>query len=195
MTEFVASKKAQEFYKVSEQTLRDWANDQKINYIITEGGHRRYRIVKPVEHRKKIIYARVSSKKQEHDLERQVKYLEKRYPDYEVIKDIGSGINYKRQGFRRILEQLFKGNIEEVVVSTGDRFSRFGRELFEWMFDQFGGKLTIVNNRTFKTSQEELAEDLMEIITVFSARYYGRRKYKVPENPILSKPRTKKLSK
>ena len=177
MTDFVPSRKAQEFYKVKEQTLRDWANAGKINYFKTAQGHRRYCIIKPQEHKKKIVYARVSSKKQENDLERQVKYLQKRYPDHEVIKDIGSGINYKRQGFRRILEQLFQNNIEEVVVTTGDRFSRFGKDLFEWIFEQHGAKLTIVNSRKFKSSQEELAEDLMEIITVFSARYYGRRKY------------------
>ena len=108
MEEFVSSAKAQQYYKVAEQTLRDWANNNKINYITTTGGHRRYYIPSErKEHRKKIIYARVSSKKQENDLERQVKYLKKRYPDYEVIKDIGSGINYKRPGFRRILEQVF----------------------------------------------------------------------------------------
>lgn len=105
MADFVPSREAQEFYKVKEQTLRDWANSGNINHIVTTGGHRRYCISRsPSEHRKKIIYARVSSKKQENDLERQVKYLQKRYPDYEVIKDIGSGINYKRKGFRGILE-------------------------------------------------------------------------------------------
>ncbi len=182
MTDYVSSKTAQKFYKVSEQTLRDWANADKISYITTHGGHRRYRVVKPSDNKKKIVYARVSSKKQEGDLERQVEYLQKQCPGHEVIKDIGSGINYKRPGFRGILEQLFKGNIEEVVVSTGDRFSRFGREFFEWIFEQFGAKLTILNSRKFKSSSEELSEDLMEVITVFTARYYGRRKYKNSEN-------------
>jgi len=178
MTDFVSTKVAKEHYKVSDQTLRDWANNNKINYIITEGGHRRYCIIPKQENRKRIIYARVSSKKQEGELKNQVSYLQRKYPDYEIIKDIGSGINYKRPGFKRILEQLFKNNIEEVVVSTGDRFSRFGRDMFEWIFEQFGAKLTILNRGKFKSSQEELSDDLMEIITVFTARYYGRRKYK-----------------
>ena len=186
MEDYLPSGKAQAFYKVSEQTLRDWANAGTINYITTGGGHRRYRIVQHNDNRRKIVYARVSSKKQEHDLANQVKYLKKKYPSYEVIKDIGSGINYKRKGFKTILEQLFKGNIEEVVVSTGDRFSRFGRELFEWIFEQFGAKLTTLNRGKFKSSQEELSDDLMEIITVFSARYYGRRRYKNTKNQILS---------
>lgn len=186
MEDYVPSRKAQAFYKVSEQTLRDWANDNKINYITTTGGHRRYRITKLNDNRRKIIYARVSSKKQENELKNQVAYLKKRYPSYEVIQDIGSGINYKRKGFKTILEQLFKGNIKEVVVSTGDRFSRFGKELFEWIFEQFGAKLTILNRSKFKSSQEELSADLMEIITVFSARYYGRRSYKNKKNQDIS---------
>ena len=185
MSEFVTSREAQEIYKVKEQTLRDWANANKINYITTTGGHRRYCVVKPQEHKKNIIYARVSSKKQENDLSRQISYLQKRYPDYELVKDIGSGINHKRPGFRRILEQVFKKSIGEVVVTSGDRFSRFGKELFEWIFEQFGAKLTIVDRNRYKTSQEELAEDLMEIITVFSARYYGRRKYTNKKTEVL----------
>jgi predicted site-specific integrase-resolvase len=192
MEDYVSSSKAQKFYKVSEQTLRDWANKGSINYITTGGGHRRYRIIEHNDNRKKIIYARVSSKKQEKDLENQVRYLKKRYKHYELVKDIGSGINYKRKGFKSILEQLFKGNIEEVVVSTGDRFSRFGRELFEWIFEQHGAKLTILDRGKFKSSQEELSDDLMEIITVFSARYYGRRTYKNKKDKVLPNKRTKK---
>ena len=186
MSEFVSSRKAQSFYKVSEQTLRDWANSGKVNYITTAGGHRRYCVaVEPAEHKLSIVYARVSSKKQENDLKRQVKYLKKNHPDHEVVQDIGSGINHKRPGFRRILEQLFKRNIEEVVVSSADRFSRFGVDLFEWIFEQFGAKLTILSRGKYKSRQEELAEDLMEVITVFASRYHGRRKYKNTEDQVL----------
>lgn len=177
---YVSSSAAQKHYKVASQTLRDWANQGKISYIVTDGGHRRYKIEKIDENiveKKKIVYARVSSKKQEKDLKRQVNALKRLYPDYEVIEDIGSGINHKRLGFKKILEQLFKGNIEEVVVTSGDRFSRFGKDLFEWVFHEFGAKLTTVSARSVKSNQEELADDLMEIITVFGARYYGQRKY------------------
>lgn len=186
MEDYVSSKKAQSFFKVSEQTLRDWANSGKLDFITTLRGHRRYKILILPDTRKKIIYARVSSKKQEDDLERQAIFLQTKYPDYELIKDIGSGINNKRPGFRRILEQLFKGHIEEVVVTTGDRFSRFGSDMFEWIFEQFGAKLTAVNSKRFKSTQEELSEDLMAIITVFTARYYGRRSYKNQKDQILS---------
>lgn len=176
---YVKSAKAQEYFKVCEETLRDWANKGKIEFRQTPGGHRRYKIPdEPDIIKSKYVYARVSSAKQESDLQRQVKYLQKKYPGYEIIKDVGSGLNFKRQGFRKILEQLFERTIEEVIISSSDRFSRFGtRDFFIWLFEQFGGKLTILNNKLYENPNEELSEDLLEIITVFSARYYGRRKY------------------
>lgn len=184
--EYVNSKEAQKFHRVCGQTLVQWAIDGKIKFKTTKGGHRRYGIIKTEDDAKSVIYARVSSKKQESNLENQIEYLKKRYPDLEVISDIGSGINFKRPGFRRVLESVFRGDIKEVVVTSGDRFSRFGREFFEWLFEQFDAKLTILNSRTFKSDNEELSADLMEVITVFTARYYGRRKYHNSEDAILS---------
>lgn len=179
---YVSSVEASKFFGVHSETLRDWANKEKIEYFKTAGGHRRYKIPDNEtedKERNRYIYARVSSRKQEEDLQRQIKYLKKKYPNYEVIQDIGSGLNFKRQGFRKILEQLFEGNIGEVVVSSCDRFSRFGtREFFAWLFEYFGGKLSILENRNYANPNEELSEDILEIITVFAARYHGRRKYK-----------------
>lgn len=177
---YESAKKAKEFYKVDEDTLRRWAKAGKINFFTTDGGHRRYLCkheAKENEERKKIIYARVSSSKQENDLENQVNFLRERYPNHEIVKDIGSGINYQRKGFKTILESLFRGNIEEVVVASGDRFSRLGFEFFEWMFAKHNSKLISVTKEFERSSDEELAENLMEIITVFSAKYYGKRKY------------------
>ena len=184
--EYVSSKEAQKHHKVCGQTLTEWATKGQIKFIRTEGGHRRYGVIRTKDDAKSVIYARVSSKKQESNLENQIKYLKKRYPNFEVISDIGSGINFKRKGFRRILESIFKGDIKEVVVTSGDRFSRFGREFFEWLFEQFNAKLTILNSRIFKSDNEELSADLMEVITVFTARYHGRRKYRDSENEVLS---------
>jgi predicted site-specific integrase-resolvase len=181
---YVNAEKASRHFNVCQETLRLWANEGKIEHVKTTGGHRRYKI--PIDESKtagRYLYARVSSKKQEDDLERQIKYLKRKYPNYEVVRDIGSGLNFKRQGFRRILEQLFEGNIEEVVISSSDRFSRFGtREFFGWLFEHFGGRLTILENKNYANPNEELSEDLLEIITVFSARYHGRRKYNNKED-------------
>ena len=180
----VKAPEAAKHYNVSVSTLRRWARNGKIKYEETEGGHYRYfikkeeQIIDTSEEKlsEYIIYGRVSSKKQEPDLVRQIKYLRKKYPKYSLITDIGSGINFKRKGFQTILERVFNGTIKEVVVAYPDRFSRFGFECFEWIFNKFGAKL--VHMQAPSTSEEsEFLSEIMEIITVFTARYNGKRKY------------------
>lgn len=175
---YVTSSKACEFFGVTSQTLRRWGKQKKIQVKITEGGHRRYLITKKSPTRKKIIYARVSSSKQSADLKRQVKYLQSKYPDYELITDIGSGINFKRKGLKTILDYLFKEDLQELVVATSDRLTRFGIELFEDLFFRFNAQFTVIDNESNKTQQQELAEDLLSVVTVFTARYHGSPKYK-----------------
>jgi len=189
---YAKPKEACKYYGVSDNALRDWANKGKIKHITTKGGHRRYALENPElttsnepkssgnkqEHKQlKIIYARVSSRKQTGDLERQKDHLREKYPTHKIITDVGSGINFKRKGFRTILEGIFKGNIKEVVVAHKDRFTRFGFELFEWIFQQHGAEL-ICDKESTGDPQHELSEDLMAIITVFTARYHGKRRYK-----------------
>lgn len=182
---YVTPKEASKHYGVSENALRMWANEGRIKYNKTKGGHRRYVLQEPNEiyqgtkepNGKSIIYSRVSSRKQQSDLERQTEYLYQKYPNHTIIPDIGSGINFERKGFKRILEEVFKGNIREVVVAHKDRFSRFGYKLFEWIFQQHGATL-VCDKETANNQTEELSDDLMAIITVFTARYHGRRKYK-----------------
>lgn len=169
---------AKKFYGVSKDTLRRWAKKGKINVIRTKGNHRRYFMPDKQEpNSQKIIYARVSSSKQKEHLENQVKILQEKFPEHTVIKDIGSGINYDRKGFKTILEQVFDKNVEEVVVASKDRFVRFGFELFEFIFNKFGTRIKIINSKKCKTSEQELAEDLLSVVTVFTARYHGKRKY------------------
>ena len=185
---YVKPKEASKYYNVSDNALRTWATSGKIKYITTEGGHRRYLINNTLEptkqpEYKKIIYARVSSKKQGDDLTRQSDYLKTKYPGHILITDIGSGINFERPGFKRILEGVFNGGIQEVVVAHKDRFSRFGYSLFEWIFKQHNSKL-ICDTESDSDESKELSEDLMAIITVFTSRYYGKRKYK-NKKPVL----------
>ncbi len=165
---------------VTKETLRRWETEGKIETIKTKGGHRRY-IYKPEIHQehRKIIYARVSSRKQSTDLQRQVDFLKERFPDYEVITDVGSGLNFKRQGLQNILELLFKRTLAELVVAHKDRLCRFGFDLFDFMFKQHGAILTVVDRESVKEPVTEFAEDVMSIITVFTARYYGKRFYNV----------------
>lgn len=179
---YVKPKEASVYYNVSDNALRTWANKGQIKYITTKGGHRRYFLEKENREtprnteRRKIIYARVSSRKQKADLGRQAEYLQSKYPDFTLVTDIGSGINFERTGFKRILEGVFKGTIEQVVVAHKDRFARFGFSLFEWIFKQHDSEL-VCDTKSETSEQQELADDLMAIITVFSSRYYGRRKY------------------
>jgi putative resolvase len=181
---YVFPKEAAKHFQVTTDTLRRWSDSGKLPCITTTGGHRRYALsfntpgspTKPVETTLKIVYSRVSSKKQANDLERQSKLLKHKYPNHKVISDIGSGINFSRPGFKRILEGVFKGTIDEVVVAHKDRFTRFGFELFEWIFQRHNAKLLCDQEREGGT-ETELAEDLLAIVTVFSARYYGKRKY------------------
>lgn len=169
---------------VSDESLRRWANEEKIHYIRTPGGHRLYdidSITGEKSHgfkKEAIIYARVSSSKQKTagDLERQCQSLLSKYPKYTLIKDVGSGINFKRPGFRKILSMVLEGNIKEVVVEHRDRLCRFGFDLIEWLFERHGVKLT-VEDEVETTPIDDLAQDLLSVVTVFSARYNGMRRY------------------
>ncbi len=189
MDEYVSARKACKTLGVSAQSLRDWAKAGTIEFIRTAGGHRRYKIDekvktgKKVKNGKKIIYARVSSRKQVRDLVNQKQFLRRKYPDYEVKADIGSGINTERKNFRAILELLFERNLSEVVVASADRFARIGStNLFKWIFEYFGAKFTIVNKAESGSPAEEIYREFMELITVFTARYHGSRRYKTKKN-------------
>jgi predicted site-specific integrase-resolvase len=173
---FVTPKQASKHYNVSTETLRLWSENGKK----TEKGHRRYEINIQDNKQKRIsiIYARVSSKKQEEDLNRQILFLQQKYPTFELITDIGSGINFKRKGLKTLLDKLFNGVIKEIVVAHKDRLTRFGFELFEFMCKKFNTKLTVVEEEN-KSPIEDLSEDLFSIITVFTARYNGICKYEL----------------
>lgn len=175
---YVSSKEACEFYSVSIQTLRRWDKSGKIDTIKTDGGHRRYKINNfPTDIKKGYIYARVSSSKQKEDLERQVKYIKNRYPDYKVITDIASGLNFNRRGLQTILDELFKGNIQELVVYSNDRLTRFGIETYQYMFQKLNSKLTVLHNLSPSNRKSEISDDIISIITYFTAKYHGSRKY------------------
>ena len=189
---------------VTTQTLKEWENEGKIEAIKTPGGHRRYihKIIKAQtlesdqSTNKKYIYARVSSHKQKEDLQRQVAMLQEKYPDFEIVQDIASGINFRRRGLITILDQVFAGNVSTVVVAHRDRLTRFGYDLFQYVFEKFNVSLEVVSDDDIKEPTTELAKDLLSIVTVFTARYHGSRKYKVlQENKVLPKQRTKAPSK
>ena len=189
MTQYVKAATAAEYYHTSISNMRRWASKGTI--LAERGPKGQYRYIIPkentsdsstpiVEHNNIspfIIYARVSSRKQAGDLQRQISLLQKQFPTYTVVNDIGSGINFERKGFKSILEHLFNGTVKKVVVAHNDRFSRFGFEFFQWLFTQFHAELVSMDKNSTHSPADDLTDDIMEIFTVFTARYYGRRKY------------------
>lgn len=171
---------------VSIQTLRRWIDKGEIPFKLSPGGHRfvdvdeyfatRKDISKQqVEPKASIFYCRVSSIKQSDDFERQINFAKDKFPNHEVIKDIGSGLNWKRKGFVSLLERVMRGEIEEIIVSHRDRLCRFGFELIEFIITANKARLVVYNEKEFKSSEQELAEDIMAILHVFPYRKMGRR--------------------
>ncbi|EHL72874.1 hypothetical protein HMPREF1015_00553 [Bacillus smithii 7_3_47FAA] len=123
-------------------------------------------------------YCRVSSNKQKDDLQRQVenmkKYLESLNVEYEIIQDIGSGINYKKKGLRQLIKMINNKEVDKIVVFHKDRLLRFGFELVEYMANLNGCEIEVLDS-TEKTDEQELVEDLIQIVTVFSCRLQGKR--------------------
>jgi len=172
---------------VSAQTLRNWDNNGKLHpHHTTASGYRYYSDeqlnqiinVKPKNNRITIGYCRVSSHKQKDDLERQIDnvktYLIAKGQPFEIISDIGSGINYKKKGLQELIKRISGNQVERVVVLYKDRLLRFGFELVEYMASLYNCEIEIIDN-TEKTEQQELVEDLVQIITVFSCKLQGKR--------------------
>ena len=171
---------------VSAQTLRNWDNKGKLKpHHTSTNGYRYYSHeqlsqimnLNPIVDRKIIGYCRVSSPKQKDDLKRQVEnmelYLLSKGKPFEIITDIGSGINYKKKGLKELLKLITQNKVEKVVVLYKDRLLRFGFELVEYIASLYNCKIEIVDTSK-KSEQQELVEDLVQIITVLSFQLQGK---------------------
>lgn len=190
MSRYVPSRKAAQELGLHPNTLRKYADEGRIQ-TIRVSGQRRYDVdgfLGNQSEPKVVGYCRVSSWKQKDDLERQRQYLEEKYPGIEIVSDVGSGINFKRKGLLSLLERSLSGAKLKVVVAHKDRFTRFGFELIEWIIKRNGGEIVVLHGSTFSPT-EELTQDLLTIIHVFSCRLHGLRKYgqKIKEDSGLSK--------
>jgi putative resolvase len=191
MNKFLSIRDAAKCLGVSPQTLRRWERQKKIapGYR-TQGGQRRYDItqLQPFNCRDKtsdrltVAYARVSSHDQKEDLQRQVHMLEiycsAKGWTFSVTKDLGSGMNYNKRGLKQLLEQIMNGQISRLVLTHKDRLLRFGAELVFSLCAVKNVEVVIINQGDEPSFEEELAKDVLEIITVFSARLYGSRSHK-----------------
>lgn len=133
--------------------------------------------------RKIIAYIRVSNNNQRDDLQNQITFI-RNYVNAkgeilnDVIQDVGSGLNYNRKHWNNLLlNQIPKGEIEKIYITYKDRFVRFGFDWFERFCNHYNCEIVVINNPDTSPHQE-LIEDLISIIHVFSCRIYGLRKYK-----------------
>ena len=188
--QFTNGKRASQILGISQSSLRNFAAQGPIRSIRTPGGQRRYDVGGYIDGqcpsgnetiKKRIVYCRVSTRGQQQHLEHQIAYMREHFPDHEVVRDIGSGLNWKRPGLKRILELAMRGAVEEVVVAHRDRIARFGFQLVDWILQRCGARLVVLNT-TAGSEQEELVNDLISLIHVFSAKSYGSRSYKRRRN-------------
>ena len=135
------SKEAGKKSGVHPATMRRWADKGRISYVRTPGGHRRY----DIDGFLGICYCRVGCAKQRDDLNRKVEYMQSRYPDAEVVTDVGSGLNFKRRGLLSLLDRLHRGEKLTLVVAYRERLARFGAELIKRLIEQNGGQLVVLN--------------------------------------------------
>lgn len=192
--EFITTKETAKLLQVTPKTLRIWDKEGKIRTIRTPSNIRRYNLedVQNIinynnssETKEKICYARVSSRKQIDDLKRQEDFFRLKYPTYSVVTDVGSGINWKRKGLKTILDKTMHGDISEVVVAHRDRLCRFAFELLEWIFQRNGVKLVVLDEKKGHSTDQELADDILSIIHVYSCRKMGKRRYTDKESKTI----------
>ena len=122
----------------------------------------------------------------------QVRYVQSKYPEAEIIKDFGSGINFKRKGLRTLLERVLRGDKLRIVVAHRDRLARFGGEVIQFLVEQNGGEVVVLEKTLYGSPEEELTADLLAILHVFSCRMPGLRRYRdqIKEDRNLSHSRT-----
>lgn len=188
MNRFIKIGEAAKLLGVSIQTLRRW---EKSGYLVSkrgsEGQTRYYDLEqltdkRAIENDLTIAYARVSSHDQKEDLKRQAEalaiYCTKLGWHFQVIQDLGSGMNYQKKGLKALINLILEGKISRLVLTHKDRLLRFGAELIFALCEAKQIEVILLNKGDDISFEEELARDVLEIITVFSARLYGSRSKK-----------------
>ena len=178
----------------TQQTLRNWDKSGKLKpQIVDQNTGYRYYTEKQLKEfygevsnkeRMVIGYCRVSSAKQKEELERQVEnvktYLITKGYQFKIISDIGSGINYDRKGLNQLIQMILQDEVSKVVVLYKDRLVRFGFELIENICEFKSVDIEVIDS-TEKSEEQEVVEDLVQIITVFSCRLQGKRAKKTKD--------------
>ncbi|MEM9923312.1 MAG: IS607 family transposase [Cyanobacteria bacterium P01_D01_bin.50] len=180
---FVKPSDAAKQLGVSLHTLRRWDKKGLIEAIRTDNGQRRYNVddyierkeIKVSEQRLTILYARVSTRPQKDDLNKQAAKLIELFPEGRVVKEIGGGLNLRRKGLLGVLERVMSGDVEKIVVAHKDRLARFGFDLIEWLCEKNNCKIVVLHNDNLSPHQE-LVQDIIAILHSFSSRLYSIRR-------------------
>jgi putative resolvase len=182
MAKYVKPNEAANTLGVCLRTLRRWEASGEINTVKTPSGQRRYDIEKfikkesePVGGRATVVYARVSTRPQKADLDRQVERLSALYPGAEVVKEVGGGLNLRRKGLINLLGRVLRGDIAIIVVAHKDRLARFGFDIIEWLCEQFDCKIVVLNQISL-SPHAELVQDIVAILHSNSSRLYSIRR-------------------
>src|SRR3954463_13263235 len=197
MDKLMTMKEAKELLGVSTKIIQNWDKAGIINVVRTPGGRRRIPLSEierirgesPLSQKKKLaIYARVSSKeqKQKGDLERQTDFIKENIGEdfliVDTVSDVGSGLNDKRKGLHKLMKLAKEKEITDIAIRYKDRLTRFGYGYLEEYFNSHGVNIHVLDQeKETKTVQEELADDLISIITSFSGKLYGLRSKKHKE--------------
>lgn len=170
----VSISQAAKFYGVSVPTLRRWGRQGKLKpHSRTLGNHRRYRLFENDKIR--VGYARVSSHDQKNDLATQSRFLQSKCDI--VLEDLGSGLNSKKPRLRKLVNMLLNHQVSELHLTHKDRLLRFGHELIYQLCRWSGCKVVVHNEAAVISFEQELCKDVITLMTVFSARLYGRRSH------------------
>ena len=188
MSRFIKIGEAAKLLGISIQTLRRWEETGCLVPTKKSKGNTRYYNLDQLLGKEKsasdltVAYARVSSHDQKEDLKRQAEvlatYCAKQEWNFQVIEDLGSGMNYQKKGLKTLIQWILERKISRLVVTHKDRLLRFGAELIFALCEARQIEVVLINKGDEVSFEEELAQDVLEIITVFSARLYGSRSKK-----------------
>lgn len=180
-----------ELLNVSVRTLQRWDKDGKLKAFRTLSDRRYYTYEQYLKfkgldnseiQKKNVIYTRVSTSNQKDDLNNQIDFLRQFANSSgviidEVIEDYGSGLNYNRKKWNKLIDDCMLNEVDRIYITHKDRFIRFGYSWFERFLAKFNVKIIVVKNESL-SPQEELVQDIISILHVFSCKVYGMRKYK-----------------
>ena len=168
---------------ISKSTVYRYLKSGKIKESFkTDGKHRRF-IVENNKN-KVVLYSRVSSHDQKKDLitknEKLIQFAKKNYTNYEIesILDLGSGINFNKKGLNKLILMIMNKELSVLVINHKERLLRFGFELINQICRLNNIKIVILEEHKNKSFEFELSENIIEIMTVFCAKLYGKRSNK-----------------